>query len=185
MIMPVKFKFLSEIPHLIFPSLVDSLNNGSENVQLCLGNLENWMNLYVKHPESVVPFLEKNLSKITDFLSNNLLRPLYLNVCLVSLKWLSKLGGKGRNYLEKKKILVKTCPNQIMSVKLKEKNSERTLDFVLDTIIDICNNLNSNNKSFHKKNATLSDKNIFNNFIEIFQICIFMSHYFSNIIFPN
>ena len=169
MIMPIKFKYLAEIPHLIFPSLVDSLNNGSENVQLCLGNLENWMNLYVKHPESVVPFLEKNLSKITDFLSNNLLRPLYLNVCLVSLKWLSKLGGKGRNYLEKKKILVKTCPNQIMSVKLKEKNSERTLDFVLDTIIDICNNLNSNNKSFHKKNATLSDKNIFNNFIEIYK----------------
>jgi hypothetical protein len=100
--MPVKFKFLSEIPHLIFPSLVDSLSNSTDNIQLCLGNLENWMSIYIKRPESVVPFLEKNLTKIIDFISNNLLRPLYINVCLVSLKWLSKLGGKGRNYLEKK-----------------------------------------------------------------------------------
>ena len=172
MIMPVKFKFLSEIPHLIFPSLVDSLNNGTENTQLCLGNLENWMNIYVKHPESVVPFLEKNLSKITDFLSNNLLRPIYLNVCLVSLKWLSKLGGKGRNYLEKKKIMAKTCPNQILSMKLKEINSERTMDFVLDNIIDICNGLNSTNKPFHKKNSSLNDKNFFNNFIDIYKNCL-------------
>ena len=172
MIMPVKFKFLSEIPHLIFPSLVDSLNNGSENIQLCLSNLENWMNIYVKHPENVVPFIEQNLSKITDFLSSNLLRPLYINVCLVSLKWLSKLGGKGRNYLEKKKIIVKTCPNQILTMKLKEKNSDRSLDFILDNIIDICNNLNSSNKSYHKKNASLNDKNIFYNYIEIYKNCL-------------
>ena len=169
MIMPVKFKFLSEIPHLIFPSLVDSLSNSTDNIQLCLSNLENWMSIYVKRPESVVPFLEKNLTKITDFLSNNLLRPLYINVCLVSLKWLSKLGGKGRNYLEKKKIIVKTCPNQILTMKLKEKNSERTMNFVLDNLIDICNNLNSNNKPFHKKGGLLNDKNIFNNYIEIYK----------------
>ena len=172
MIMPIKFKFLSEIPHLIFPSLVDSLSSATDNIQICLGNLENWMNIYVKHPESVVPFLEKNLSKITDFLSNNLLKPLYLNVCLVSLKWLSKLGGKGRNYLEKKKIIAKTSPNQILCMKLKEINSERTLDFVLDNIIDICNNLNSNNKPYHKKNPTSSDKNLVYNFIEIYKNCL-------------
>ena len=172
MIMPVKFRFLSEIPHLIFPSLVDSLNNGSENIQLCLSNLENWMNIYVKHPENVVPFIEQNLSKITDFLSSNLLRPLYINICLVSLKWLSKLGGKGRNYLEKKKIIVKTCPNQILTMKLKEINSERTLDFILDNIMDICNNLNSSNKPFHKKNTSLNDKNIFYNCIEIYKNCL-------------
>ena len=172
MIMPVKFKFLSEIPHLIFPSLVDSLSNSTDNIQLCLGNLENWMSIYVKRPESVVPFLEKNLTKITDFLSNNLLRPLYINVCLVSLKWLSKLGGKGRNYLEKKKIMVKTCPNQILTLKLKEKNSERTMDFVLDSIIDVCNNLNSSNKNFHKKGGILNDKNIFINYIEIYKNCL-------------
>ena len=172
MIMPIKFKFLKELPDLIFPSLVDSLNNGTENFQLCLGNLENWMNIYVKHPESVVPFLEKNLSKITDFLSYNLLRPLHLNVCLVSLKWLSKLGGKGRNYLEKKKIIVKTSPNQILAMKLKEINGGRTLDFVLDNIIDICNSLNSGNKTFVKKNAFLNEKNIFNYFIEIYKTCL-------------
>ena len=172
MIMPIKFKFLKELPDLIFPSLVDSLNNGTENFQLCLGNLESWMNIYVKHPESVVPFLEKNLSKITDFLSFNLLRPLHLNVCLVSLKWLSKLGGKGRNYLEKKKLIVKTSPNQILAMKLKEINGGRTLDFVLDNIIDICNSLNSGNKTFLKKNAFLNEKNIFNYFIEIYKNCL-------------
>ena len=43
MILPVKQRFLIEIPHLIFPSLVDNLVSGNENIQLNLMNLENWM----------------------------------------------------------------------------------------------------------------------------------------------
>jgi len=174
MTMPVKFKFLSEIPHLIFPSLVDSLCNGSENIQLNLINLENWMNIYVKHPENVVPFIQQNLTKIADSLSGNLLRPSNINVCLTSLKWLSKLGGKGRNYLKKKKINTKTCPTQILTMKLKEKNSNRTLDFILDNIIDIDvdNSINWSNKTFHKKSVTSSDKKIIYNYIEIYKNCL-------------
>ena len=34
MILPVKQRFLIEIPHLIFPSLVDNIINGNENIQL-------------------------------------------------------------------------------------------------------------------------------------------------------
>ena len=174
MTMPVKFRFLSEIPHLIFPSLVDSLCNGSENIQLNLLNLENWMNIYVKHPENVVPFIQQNLSKIADSLSGNLLRLSNINVCLTSLKWLSKLGGKGRNYLKKKKINTKTCPTQILTMKLKEKNSDRTLDFILDNIIDIDvdNSINWSNKTFHKKSVTSSDKKIIYNYIEIYKNCL-------------
>ena len=174
MTMPVKFKFLSEIPHLIFPSLVDSLCNGSDNIQLNLMNLENWMNIYVKQPENVVPFIQQNLSKITDSLSGNLLRPSNINICLASLKWLSKLGGKGRNYLKKKKINAKTCPTQILTMKLKEKNTGRTLDFILDNIIyiDIDNSISWSNKTFHKKSVTSSDKKIINNYIEIYKNCL-------------
>ena len=174
MTMPVKFKFLSEIPHLIFPSLVDSLSNGSDNIQLNLLNLENWMNIYVRHPENVVPFIQQNLSKITDSLSGNLLRPSNINVCLASLKWLSKLGGKGRNYLKKKKVTTKTCPTQLLTMKLKEKNSGRILDFILDNIIeiDIDNSISWSSKTFHKKSVTSSDKKIINNYIEIYKNCL-------------
>ena len=43
MILPVKQRFLIEIAHLIFPSLVDNLVSDNENIQLNLMNLENWM----------------------------------------------------------------------------------------------------------------------------------------------
>jgi len=138
MILPIKQRFLTEIPHLIFPSLVDNLiNNGNENLQLNLINLENWMNAYIKNAESVVPFIQQNLSKITELLSNNLLSSANINICLASLKWLSKLGGKGRNYFKEKRIISKTCPMQILSMKLKEKKENRNMDFILDFVIDI------------------------------------------------
>ena len=34
MILPIKQRFLIEIPHLIFYSLVDNIINGNENIQL-------------------------------------------------------------------------------------------------------------------------------------------------------
>ena len=137
MILPVKQRFLIEIPHLIFPSLVDNLVSGNENIQLNLMNLENWMGVYIKNAESVVPFIQQYLSKITDLLSANLLSSGNINICLASLKWLSKLGGKGRNYFKEKRIISKTCPMQILSMKLKEKNENRSMDFILDYIIDM------------------------------------------------
>ena len=73
------------------------------------------MNAYIKNAESVVPFIQQNLSKITELLSNNLLSSANINICLASLKWLSKLGGKGRNYFKEKRIISKTCSMQILS----------------------------------------------------------------------
>ena len=68
--------------------------------------------------------------------------------------------------------MVKTCPNQILTLKLKEKNSERTMEFVLDSNIDVRNNLNSSNKNCHKKGGILNEKNIFTNYIEIYKNCL-------------
>ena len=176
MILPVKQRFLIEIPHLIFPSLIDNLSNGngSDNIQLNLINLENWMNVYIKNAESVVPFIQKYLSKITDLLSNNLLGSMNINICLASLKWLSKLGGKGRNYFKEKRIISKTCPMQILTMKLKEKKENRNMDFILDYIIDIDidNCINWSSKTMHKKGTTNSDKKLIFNYIEIYKNCL-------------
>ena len=174
MILPVKQRFLIEIPHLIFPSLVDNLVSGNENIQLNLMNLENWMGVYIKNAESVVPFIQQYLSKITDLLSANLLSSGNINICLASLKWLSKLGGKGRNYFKEKRIISKTCPMQILSMKLKEKNENRSMDFILDYIIDIDidNCINWSSKTMHKKNATAADKKLIFNYVEIYKNCL-------------
>ena len=53
---PFKFTYLLDNPHLVFPSLVDSLNRNTENIYMEL-NLENWMNCYIKFPENIVPFI--------------------------------------------------------------------------------------------------------------------------------
>ena len=174
MILPVKQRFLIEIPHLIFPSLVDNLVNSSENIQLNLINLETWMNVYIKNAESVVPFIQQYLSQITDLLSNNLLNSANINICLASLKWLSKLGGKGRNYFKEKKIISKTCPMQILTMKLKEKKENRSTDFILDFVIDIDidNCINWSSKTAHKKNTTNADKKLIFNYIEIYKNCL-------------
>ena len=170
MVLPIKFTYLKEFPHLIFPCLVDSLNNSTESNQLSISNLENWMSYYIKNPEIVVPYIQKNIYKIIDLLSSNLNRSLNLSYSLSSLKWISKLGGKGRNYLKVEKVYPKTCPVQILSMKLKEIKGERNMDFILDNIIDIDidNIINCNNKS---KKSGLSEK-IINNIIEIYKNCL-------------
>ena len=171
--MPVRFKYLSDIPHLTFPPLIDSLNNSTENAQLNLGNLDNWMNLYIRFPEMVVPYIQKYLSEIIDLLSNNLHRPTNTSIYLASLKWVSKLSRKSRNYMAKKKIIPRECPTQILSMKLKEINSERTMNFILDNIIDIDinNSLILGNKTLFKKIPSLNDKKIIS-IIEIYKICL-------------
>ena len=172
--MPIKIKYLSEFPHLTFQMLVDSLNNGTENFQINLENLENWMSLYIKNPENVAPYVQKSLSEIIELLSSKLYQSSNINNCLSSLKYVSKLGGKGRNFLGKKKIISRTYPTQILALKLKEKNSERIMNFVLDDIIDIEreNSQFLGNKALYKKISSISDKTIINNTIEIYKICL-------------
>ena len=99
--------------------------------------------------------------KITDLLSANLLSSANINICLASLKWLSKLGGKGRNYFKEKRIISKTCPMQILTMKLKEKKENRNMDFILDYIIDIDidNCINWSSKTMHKKEQQIQIKN--------------------------
>ena len=178
MVMPIKPRYLYDVPHLLFPSLVDNLINGNDNIQNNLLNLETWTNTYyIKNAESVVPFITDNMHKITDFLSDNLLRPVNINTCLASLKWLSKLGGKGRNFFREKKITAKTCPIQILSMKLfEEKNMDdkRKIELILDYIIDIDidNCINWSNKNMHKKGITNADKKLIFNYIEIFKNCL-------------
>ena len=178
MVMPIKPRYLYDVPHLLFPSLVDNLINGNDNIQNNLLNLETWTNTYyIKNAESVVPFITDNMHKINDFLSDNLLRPVNINTCLASLKWLSKLGGKGRNFFREKKITAKTCPIQILSMKLfEEKNMDdkRKIELILDYIIDIDidNCINWSNKNMHKKGITNADKKLIFNYIEIFKNCL-------------
>ena len=178
MVLPIKPRFLKQIPHLIFPSLVDNLISGNDNTQINLVNLETWTNTYyIKNAESVVPFINHSLQKITEFLSENLLRPVNINICLASLKWLSKLGGKGRNFFVEKRITPKTCPIQILSMKLyEEKNfsEKRKFDLILDYIIDIDidNCISWSNKIMHKKTISVSDKKMIFYYIEIFKNCL-------------
>jgi hypothetical protein len=178
MVIPIKPRFLKQIPHLIFPSLVDNLIGGNENTQINLVNLETWTNTYyIKNAESVVPFINQNLPKITEFLSENLLRPVNINTCLASLKWLSRLGGKGRNFFVEKKITPKTCPIQILSMKLYEDKNfsqKRQFDLILDYIIDIDidNCISWSNKIMHKKIISASDKKLIFYYIEIFKNCL-------------
>ena len=175
MVLPIKQRFLNQIPDLIFNSLVDNLISGNDNTQTNLANIENWTNAYyIKTSESSVPFINQNLPKITEFLSENLLKVVNINTCLASLKWLSKLGGKGRNFFLEKKITPKTCPIQILSMKLyEEKNfcEKRKLDLILDYIIDIDidNCISWSNKILHKKGISNSDKKLIFYYIEIFK----------------
>ena len=38
-------------------------------------NIENWMGVYIKNVESVVPFIQQYLSKITDLNISKLIKP--------------------------------------------------------------------------------------------------------------
>ena len=173
MIIPIKMKYLIQMPQLIFPSLVDSLNNNVENTTMIFENLENWMTLYIKNPETVLPFLQQNISKIIDLLSSNLHNSVTNSLSLTSLKLITKLGEKGRNYLKIKQLITKTFPMQIICVKLRQKNSENTLDLILDNIIDIDidNIINLNSRTLHKKTGKY-DKKVIYNIIEIYKNCL-------------
>ena len=73
-VLPIKIKYLIDIPNLIFPSLIDNLftENDKEIIKINILNIERWMNLYNKNPENVIPTIKKNLSKFLDILSNSL-----------------------------------------------------------------------------------------------------------------
>ena len=171
----IKLKYFIDIPNLIFPSLVESLNNTSDNISLNLNYLDIWINSYDKKTETVLPFIQQNLSKITNLLSNNITNTNNNNICHTSLKMISNLGGKARNYSKQRKIITKVCPTQLLTVKLKEKNTGRIFDFILDSIIDIDidNILNWSSKISNKKLvASLLDKKLINYYIEIYKNCL-------------
>ena len=136
MILPLKLKYLLDFTHLFFPSLIDSLNMSQEIIQIGLQFLEQWMNAIFHKPEIVKPFLQKNILQLTTLLTSHLYKN--VTISLNSLKLLSKFGGKSRNYLEDKGINFKTCPTQVLVIKLKDKTSDKVLDFSVDNIIDIC-----------------------------------------------
>ena len=181
--MPLKQTFINENPDLIFPSLIDNLLTDSNNKELNFSNLENWISLfYIKNPESVLPFFKKSLPEISDFLVDNLTRPVSKNLWFESLKWLSKTGGSGRNFFLEKKLISKTCPLQILCMKLieenninnnnskKNKNMNLILDYIIDIDIDTC--LNWRNTLVNKKILNDSDKILIKAFIDIFKNCL-------------
>ena len=178
--MPLKQTFINENPDLIFPSLIDNLLTDSNNKELNLSNLENWISLfYMKNPEGVVPFFKKNLPEISDFLIDNLTRPVSKNLWFESLKWLSKTGGMGRNFFLDKKLISKTCPLQILCMKLiednninnkKNKNMNLILDYIIDIDIDTC--INWRNTLVNKKKLNDNDKILIKAFIDIFKNCL-------------
>ena len=176
MMLNIKPRALNEIPNLIFQSLIYTLLNNEENKITNLINLENLINsYYIKNTESVLPFIEKDLPKISEFLSNNILRFTNAKLCFISKRYLSKIGGKGRNYYLDKKIISKTSPIQILSMKLSEKKDEkRNINLILDYIIDIDidNCINWNNKMMQKKGITEEEKKLIMNNIEIFKNCL-------------
>jgi hypothetical protein len=164
--MPLKPTFINENPNLIFPSLIDNLLTDSNNKELNLSNLENWIsNFYIKNPEGVLPFFKKSLPEISEFLIDNLTRPVSKNLWFESLKWLSKTGGMGRNFFLEKKLISKTCPLQILSMKLIEDNNINNkkkkcmnliLDYIIDIDIDTC--INWRNTLVNKKKINNNDK---------------------------
>ena len=177
--MPLKPSFINEIPELIFPSLIDNLINDLNNKELNLSNLEYWINLfYIKIPENVLPFFDKKLPEISEFLAENITRFVNKNLWFDSLKLLAKLGGRGRNFFLDKKLITKTCPLQILSMKLEEDNEKKTnkknMDLILDHIIDfdIDSCITWRNKIMNKKIITENDKKLIINFIEIFKNCL-------------
>lgn len=141
MILPLKFKYLIDFTHLIFPSIIDSLSMTPEIIPIGLQFLEQWMNALFHKPENVKPYLQKNILQLTTLLTSHLYKN--LSISLNSLKLLSKFGGKSRNYLEDKGINSKTCPTHIILINLIEKNSNKKIDFILDYLVDICVKISS------------------------------------------
>ena len=176
-VLPIKNKYLIDIPNLIFPSLIDNLftENDKEIIKINILNIERWMNLYNKNPENVIPTIKNNLSKFLDILSNSSTSSLkdssiYFNIY----KWLSRFGGRNLNYFKEKKVIAKTSPMQIISMKLKDKKENRSFDFVLDYIIDICidNFIEFGGKIIEKKIIANEEKKLISNHIEIFKNCL-------------
>ena len=70
-------------------------------------------------------FFDKKLPEISEFLAENITRFVNKNLWFDSLKLLAKLGGRGRNFFLDKKLITKTCPLQILSMKLEEDNEKK------------------------------------------------------------
>ena len=165
MILPLKFKYLIDFTHLIFPSIIDSLSMTPEIIPIGLQFLEQWMNALFHKPENVKPYLQKNILQLTTLLTSHLYKN--LSISLNSLKLLSKFGGKSRNYLEDKGINSKTCPTHIILINLMEKNSNKKIDFILDYLVDICVKISSKKLNiFTVKLSLITLKHCFMTFID-------------------
>ena len=144
MIFPIKFKYMIEYSKIVFPSLIDALNMNQEIIPVGLQYLEQWMNALYHKPENVKPYLQNNINLLTTLLTSHLHKNYAIS--LNSLKLLSKLGGRSRNYLEDKNINPKTSPTNILVIDLKEFNGEKTIEFPLDNIVDLCIKIVTNYK---------------------------------------
>ena len=165
MILPLKFKYLIDFTHLIFPSIIDSLSMTPEIIPIGLQFLEQWMNALFHKPENVKPYLQKNILQLTTLLTSHLYKN--LSISLNSLKLLSKFGGKSRNYLEDKGINSKTCPTHIILINLMEKNTNKKIDFILDYLVDICVKISSKKLNiFTVKSSLVTLKHCFMTFID-------------------
>jgi hypothetical protein len=149
MIFPIKFKYMIEYARIVFPSLIDGLNMNPEIIPIALQYLEQWMNALFHKPENVNPFLQNNINLLTTFLTSHLYKN--YSISLNSLKLLSKFGGKSRNYLEDKLINPKTSPTNILVMSLSKRDSNRTIDFPIDYIVDLCIKIVTNYKRQYDK----------------------------------
>jgi len=144
MIFPIKFKYMIEYSKIVFPSLIDALNMNQEIIPVGLQYLEQWMNALYHKPENVKPYLQNNINLLTNLLTSHLHKNYAIS--LNSLKLLSKLGGRSRNYLEDKNINPKTSPTNILVIDLKEFNGDKIIEFPVDNIVDLCIKIVTNYK---------------------------------------
>jgi hypothetical protein len=149
LIFPIKFKYRIDYAKILFSTLIEALNMNNDIIPIGLNYLEIWMNALFHKPENVNPFLQNNINQITTLLTSHLYKS--HSISLNSLKLLSKLGGKSRNYLEDKFINPKTSPTNILVIDLIDKNSNKSIEFPIDNIIDLCIKIVTNYKRHFEK----------------------------------
>lgn len=149
LIFPIKFKYMIDYAKIVFPTLIDALNMNNEIIPIGLQYLECWMNALFHKPENVNPFLQNSIYQMTTLLTSHLYKS--YSISLSSLKLLSKLGGKSRNYLEDKFINPKTSPTNVLVIDLKDKNSLKSIEFPIDNIVDLCIKIVTNYKRHFEK----------------------------------
>ena len=181
-IFPIKFRYMIEFASIVFPPLLDSLNMSQEIIPIGLQYLEQWMVALYHKPENVKPYLQNNIGQLTSLLTSHLYK--VYAISLNSLKLLSKLGGRARNYMEEKLINPKTSPTNVLIIQLGDRsslkihstnnninmynyniNNEIIDDIIIDK--DTKNNNASNNSSSNNKYDDTNNNSTLNNYLSI------------------